>query len=836
MAGRSGDPSTYLSRAICWQSVSNTLTTSIRKGSVFRLDLVDGSIYKNCSIVILAIIIPMKSLIRHRTISYTSAFFAVLILAANGLGQTTAVSSADDARVQRLAGLARVWGTVKFFHPYTATRDIDWDKALVDAIPRVNAAKTPAEYAQAVDGMLKALGDTATYAEMSSGNAVSDTAARAVPPDPLSMDGNVLVIDIVGAARTIALANDKQAELVRRANEMSTKAATVVLDMRGEVKPEEDASWFLDIFLKSVIPGLFDKPIQLASSRYRIHNGYPPQTGSTSGGYFSGMTTDTPEFIAGRRTASAVRVVVLMGETETEPRLVSGLQASGAFLVRDGQPKRAGGANPFLTKLPDNVVARMRTVELVGPTGGIGLEPDAVAAQGKALEVARRLISENSFESLRRSSNAATSVSLTGQRDKTYPEMEFPPTEYRLLALFRFWHVIDRFFPYKHLIDKPWDEVLTRYIPKFEQNKDAVDYQVTVQEMVAEIQDSHGGVRYPTQPAKVSERRGRHFPAISIRFVGDELMVNGLLDPSVPLKKGEVISAIEGQPVWTYGERSARLFAHSTRQSLKQILQFDMLRGQQDSVIRLTVKDLKGLTRDVELKRTVGAADPRWQQFFDGADTKLPVYRMLPSGYGYVDLVRLTVADVDKMFESLKNAPAIIFDMRGYPKGTAWAIAPRLTDKRKVAAARFYRPIWFGNSLSDGDFTHGTHFTFEQTIPDTPGETYKGKVVMLIDEKAISQSEHTALFFEAATDTTFVGSPTMGANGDVTTMTLPGNLTVSFSGHDVRHVDGRQLQRVGIQPHVKAVPTVKGILAGRDEVLEAAIAYLRAKGIKAARK
>jgi C-terminal processing protease CtpA/Prc len=56
---------------------------------------------------------------------------------------------------------------------------------------------------------------------------------------------------------------------------------------------------------------------------------------------------------------------------------------------------------------------------------------------------------------------------------------------------------------------------------------------------------------------------------------------------------------------------------------------------------------------------------------------------------------------------------------------------------------------------------------------------------------------------------------------------LPGNLTVGFTGHNVRHADGRQLQRVGIQPTVKAAPTIRGMLARKDEILEAAIKFLQ---------
>jgi hypothetical protein len=44
---------------------------------------------------------------------------------------------------------------------------------------------------------------------------------------------------------------------------------------------------------------------------------------------------------------------------------------------------------------------------------------------------------------------------------------------------------------------------------------------------------------------------------------------------------------------------------------------------------------------------------------------------------------------------------------------------------------------------------------------------------------------------------------------------------------DIRHADGRQLQRIGIQPHVKVGPTIRGIVEGRDEILAAAVKYLQ---------
>src|SRR5436853_6695742 len=111
-------------------------------------------------------------------------------------------------------------------------------------------------------------------------------------------------------------------------------------------------------------------------------------------------------------------------------------------------------------------------------------------------------------------------------------------------------------------------------------------------------------------------------------------------------------------------------------------------------------------------------------------------------------------------------------------------------------------------------------------MPRTNAMRYQGKTVMLIDERAISQSEHSGLFYKAANGTVFIGSPTAGANGDVTSFSVPGGIRIGFSGHDVRWPDGKQLQRAGLAPNVLIGPTVAGIRARRADVLEGAVSYL----------
>ena len=54
-----------------------------------------------------------------------------------------------------------------------------------------------------------------------------------------------------------------------------------------------------------------------------------------------------------------------------------------------------------------------------------------------------------------------------------------------------------------------------------------------------------------------------------------------------------------------------------------------------------------------------------------------------------------------------------------------------------------------------------------------------------------------------------------------------GGISAGFTGMEVLHADGRRLQRIGIQPHLHVEPTIAGIRAGRDEVLERGLEVLQ---------
>jgi C-terminal processing protease CtpA/Prc len=187
-------------------------------------------------------------------------------------------------------------------------------------------------------------------------------------------------------------------------------------------------------------------------------------------------------------------------------------------------------------------------------------------------------------------------------------------------------------------------------------------------------------------------------------------------------------------------------------------------------------------------------------------------------------LIKLTGKETETAYNAVKETSALIIDMRGH--GGSGTIISRLTDKTTTAAMGRI-PYWTSpGSPFSGDTWLTSHQMFRSISPN-----YKGRVVVLINSEARSFSEHLCLFLEEAAKgrITFVGTPTVGSNGNITFTSMPGGIAVRFSGADIRHADGRQLQRVGIQPDIRVEPTIAGIAAGKDEVLEAAIKFLNEK-------
>lgn len=176
-------------------------------------------------------------------------------------------------------------------------------------------------------------------------------------------------------------------------------------------------------------------------------------------------------------------------------------------------------------------------------------------------------------------------------------------------------------------------------------------------------------------------------------------------------------------------------------------------------------------------------------------------------------MVRLLDTQVNQALNELAGIDAIIFDLRGYPNGILYLLADYLLPQARTLA-RYQRP----------DLSDPGRFIEEQLIyGGSRWNGYQGRLMLLLDEQSVSQSEFTAMVLQSHGNVLSFGSQTGAADGDITELRLPGGISTYFSGLGIYYPDGRSTQRIGIVPDVAVYPTAAGLRAGRYEVLEAAL-------------
>lgn len=733
--------------------------------------------------------------------------FLVAALVA-GLAAAPLRAQSDSLRLTRLSALGRLFGVVKYFHPAFLERDVPWDSAVVVAIDAVNAARSADDYRAAIANLLGVLGDPATRVDPVREPSVPRAGAM-TPSQRWHASGadSTLVVAIPDFENFVAamqFLNGAAADIRR--------APSLVFDLRGAEPDELGTSSF--VFANSIQSALSTTAISAPAQRLRMHSGFVPQLGGTSGGYWSGSYIRDGGVIRGAPTNRPRRIVFLATAGSDIPDVAFALRnaGQGAIVVEGTDARLRAGSETYAVELGEGVRATVRLSEVVGPAGADTVVSPAPAGAGDAaLDVAIAFAKRPVTAPV--SSRAQSSH--VPAADDAYAAMRAPSAAYRILAAYRYWNAIYYFYPYKQLIGETWADVLPRGIRMLEAAGDSLALGKALATMVTYTHDSHSGVIRNTA---LLSYLGRLPTAVQVQYIGGQPVVIRVGDDSLTQRSGiavgDVIVAVDGENVGTRRARIAGFVASSTPQALDNAIAGRLLQGN-DSVATINVRGRDNREHQLTL--------PRRQNFWPLLQFPRagPVMSMLPGNVGYADLSLLTTAMVDSMFEMFKDTKGIIFDDRGYPQGTAWSIAPRLSAA-PVPAAAFQRPL-----VMSPDSAAWSTYAFIQSTPRGSQGAYHGKTILLVDERTISQAEHTGLFLKAANKTTIVGSPTMGANGDVTTVALVAGMYATFTGHDVRHADGRQLQRVGLQPDVVVRPTLAGIRAGRDEVLERALKILR---------
>lgn len=718
--------------------------------------------------------------------------FAALLLAC-------CVGSASAAHTA-LIEAARLWSTAKYTHPALADGRIDWDRALVDAMPALLAAQDMPAKRDAVASLMAPLADPSLRIH-------TDRA-----PDLLRWPTDVP--DVEWLPGGVALAHLHTAELDDLSRfESLRRARKVILDLRPMV-PVRHRGW--ESALHGLLSRLIDKPLELPALRYRIATGPRPRFDSWEGMPGAFLTIEADRIVPAA-DAQARPLVVIVNDTEPVPKAVLALQRAGLARVVAEEGTYRSRSGPLQQVRLGDLFVEFSAGELVTRDGRVSMAADLTLAKDRSSGPDSRPVQAALalFGSRATVPRVQALAFPLRQDEPEYRDMPYPDRAWRMLAAIKLWSVMEHHFPAKRLMSSSWDEALAACLQRMERATNALEYGRAIEDMAAALDDSHVGV----YSRALNLDRGKGTLGLRVDHIEGRYLVTGFTvapqQDSHGVRIGDELLSLDGERFDVSVARLApRIAASSAAGRIRNAIA-RALRGAPDSLATLEVAGADGLVRSVPMRRSV-------------VDTERPVrsgrpaLEVLAGNIAYVDLDRLERTEVDAMFEAIQRTRAVIFDMRGYPRSVTHAIAPHLNVNAATTGASSFQ-----NLVTALPALRGAQMTFSTTFAPTSQPPYRGKVIMLINEHTQSQAEDLALNFEAATPVLFVGMPSAGANGDLRHIALPGWVYVSYSGFEVMHADGRQLQRVGIEPHVRVAPTIEGIRAGRDDVLERALVLAR---------
>jgi C-terminal processing protease CtpA/Prc len=399
------------------------------------------------------------------------------------------------------------------------------------------------------------------------------------------------------------------------------------------------------------------------------------------------------------------------------------------------------------------------------------------------------------------------------KNEDAYSDMPYPDDGFRLLSLYKYWNMIYYYFPYKHLMDKDWNQTLKEYIPTFLNAKNELEYEFAAIQLIGDIQDTHANL-WGGSGNKINDWKGKYYPPIHVRFIEDQLVVTDYYNPELKnktgLEIGDVITSINGLDIEEIVKERAKYYPASNRPTQLRDISGDLLRSDSTEIeISYTRDSTNEQLKNLQLYPRDSLDIYRWYR-----RDEIKSFKLLENNIGYITLQSIKDEDIPIIKEEFKDTKGIIIDIRNYPS----TFVPFTLGSYFVSSSTPFVKFTNGNTKNPGEFT----FTEELEIPGTE-ETYKGKLIVLVNELSQSQAEYTAMAFRAGNNTTIIGSTTAGADGNVSRILLPGGLQTMISGIGVYYPNGKETQRVGIVPDIEVKPTIEGIRTGRDELLDKAI-------------
>ncbi len=391
----------------------------------------------------------------------------------------------------------------------------------------------------------------------------------------------------------------------------------------------------------------------------------------------------------------------------------------------------------------------------------------------------------------------------------------------RLLSLYRFWNIIQYFYPYKYAIGVSWDDILTRYVPVMIKPQTNKEYILNLMRLTAEVNDAHIALREQDWVF------GKNYLPSALSVIENKVLVTDYYDKNLSLENGinvgDEILEINGVPV---NKLLSNLLPYCSGVNLPTRLRIacDKIVLTDSADISLTISNSNG----VVIKKTTCFSPGILNVKTKYQAKKEPV--IIENNIAYIYLGSLKIDALDKKLPEILKTSGLILDLRGYPvDDSIYYLFDYLLPKEK---RKFYQ-VTVPDASRPGCFRFQkespSHFVFSEL---KKGNRYNGKVVVLVDEHTQSEAEMCAMMASVIPNVTIIGSQTAGTDGPAAPLYLPGNVLVLITAAGVYNPDRSETVQVGIKISEQVNRTIEGIRTGVDPLVKRGVEIIQGETVK----
>lgn len=372
------------------------------------------------------------------------------------------------------------------------------------------------------------------------------------------------------------------------------------------------------------------------------------------------------------------------------------------------------------------------------------------------------------------------------------------------------WNVLQHFYPYFGVVEADWGVVLEETLARALAARDAAGYVRALNRMLHHLEDGHAHASHPS----LGERRGL---PIRTAWIAEQVAVVATGDTAVA-RPGDIVFSVDGEPAWQWLEREAGRLSGSEPWRRHRALALDRGFGRGEAGTTARLKLLRdGRVLEVSVARDVTHLPE---------ETRPASFTEVAGGVFYVDLTRTPMSEIEVRLEELAAARGVIFDLRGHPADNRVRVIPAHLSTDTLRSGHWRVPYVLHPDRRDpvGWDDRGRWVL----PPRTP--RFRGRAVFLSDARTVSFPEGILDMVAHHGVAEIVGRATAGVTGNINPFTVPGDVTVSWTGMKYLKPDSARHHGIGVRPTVPVRRTLEAVRQGRDEDLERAVEVIGGGG------